>query len=109
MSDQLLVVLITAPSMHVAEQLGRALVENKLAACVNILPGMRSIYVWKGAIQTDEEVLLLVKTSAALFSDGLVPAVKALHPYELPEIIALPIQMGAPDYLEWVQQEMRQV
>lgn len=105
MIDSYIVALVTAPSLDIAEKLARSLVEQKLAACVNILPGVSSIYAWKGEIQTDEEVLLLIKTRAALFSEKLAPAIKALHPYEVPEIIALPIEMGAADYLNWIGQE----
>jgi len=105
MPDPCIVVLITAPSQQAGENIARLLVERKLAACVNILPAVRSIYSWKDAIQSDEEVLLLVKSRAELFADHLIPAVKAAHPYEVPEIIALPILMGSPDYLDWIAAE----
>ncbi len=105
MIDQPIVVLITAPSQEVARQIANALLGEKLAACVNVLPSIRSYYTWKGTQQEDEEVLLLVKTRAALFESRLVPAVKAVHPYELPEIIALPIQMGFEPYLTWINEE----
>jgi periplasmic divalent cation tolerance protein len=105
MIDQPILVLITVPSQEVARSISAALLEQKLAACVNVLPGIRSFYTWKGAAQEDEEVLLLVKTRAALFQERLVPAVKAIHLYELPEIIAVPIQMGLPGYLNWINAE----
>lgn len=105
MIDQPIVVLITAPSQEVARQIANALLGEKLAACVNVLPSIRSYYTWKGTQQEDEEVLLLVKTRAALFESRLIPAVKAVHPYELPEIIALPIQMGFEPYLTWINEE----
>ena len=105
MTDQPIVVLITAPSQEAARQIADALLREKLAACVNVLPAIRSYYTWKGARQEDEEVLLLVKTRAALFASRLIPAVKAVHPYELPEIIALPIQMGFEPYLTWINDE----
>jgi len=105
MPDEFIVVLITVPSQQAGEDIARLLVERKLAACVNILPTVRSIYSWKGAIQYDEEALLLVKSRAELFADQLLPAVKAAHPYELPEIIALPIVMGLPGYLDWIVAE----
>lgn len=105
MTDQPIVVLITAPSQEVARQIANALLGEKLAACVNVLPSIRSYYTWKGTQQEDEEVLLLVKTRAALFESRLIPAVKAVHPYELPEIIALPIQMGFEPYLTWINEE----
>ena len=105
MNDQPIVVLITAPSQDVARQIAVALLEQKLAACVNVLPGVRSYYSWKGKPQEDEEVLLLVKTRAALFESRLIPAVRAVHPYELPEIIALPISFGLEGYLNWINAE----
>jgi len=105
MNDSPIIVLITAPSPDVARQIAAALLEQKLAACVNVLPGIRSYYTWKGQPQEDEEVLLLVKSRSALFESRLVPAVKAVHPYELPEIIAVPVAMGLQSYLEWMMTE----
>jgi periplasmic divalent cation tolerance protein len=100
-----IVVLITVPSLEVGERIAASLLEKKLAACVNILPGVTSIYTWKGAVQKDQELLLVVKTRADLFHARLVPAVKAVHPYEVPEIIALPLVLGSPDYLDWIAAE----
>jgi periplasmic divalent cation tolerance protein len=100
-----IVVLITVPSLEVGERIAASLLEKKLAACVNILPGVTSIYTWKGAVQKDQEQMLLVKTRAELFQERLVPAVEALHPYEVPEIIALPLVLGSPDYLDWIAAE----
>jgi periplasmic divalent cation tolerance protein len=100
-----IVVLITAPSPEVGERIAAALLEAKLAACASILPGVHSIYTWKGALQKDEEILLVVKTRAELFHQQLVPTVKAVHPYEVPEIIALPVVMGSQDYLDWIAAE----
>ncbi|MCS7259525.1 MAG: divalent-cation tolerance protein CutA [Anaerolineae bacterium] len=99
-----IVVLITAPSREIARQIADALLDKKLVACVNLIAPVESRYVWKGERCTDEEVLLLAKTRAALFATQLVPTVKALHPYEVPEIIALPILMGAADYLAWIDE-----
>lgn len=96
------VVLITAPSREVGRQIADTLLEKRLVACVNIIAPIESHYLWKGERCTDEEVLLLAKTRADLFAAQLVPAVKSIHPYEVPEIIALPILMGAPDYLAWI-------
>jgi periplasmic divalent cation tolerance protein len=98
-------VLITAPNLEIARKLGRSLVEQKLAACANIVSPLLSIYVWEGEIQQDDEVLILVKTRAELVERALVPAVQALHPYEVPEIIALPILTGSKSYLDWIQAE----
>jgi periplasmic divalent cation tolerance protein len=109
MPDQFIVVLITVPSPQVGEQIAAALLEQKLAACVNIMPAIQSIYTWQGAIQKDQEALLVVKTRAALFAERLAPAVKAIHPYEVPEIIALPIIMGSQPYLDWIAAETSQI
>jgi len=98
-----IVVLITAPSKEVGKQIARALLEQELAACVNIISSIDSIYTWEGKICNDEEVLLVVKSRAELFEDQLVPAVQAIHPYQVPEIIALPIKMGAKSYLDWIE------
>lgn len=96
-------VLSTCPDRDTALALGTRLVEQRLAACVNVIPGLSSIYRWEGAIQQDPEVLLLIKTTADRL-DSLVATVRRLHPYDLPEIIALPITAGLPDYLNWVSQ-----
>ncbi|HEX7976340.1 MAG TPA: divalent-cation tolerance protein CutA [Anaerolineales bacterium] len=102
MNSQKIVVLITVPSVEAGRQIARTLLELKLAACVNILPQVHSLYTWQGEIHDDDETLLVVKTRAELFEARLVPAVKAIHPYEVPEIIALPIQAGSTDYLDWI-------
>ena len=98
-----IVVLITAPSKEVGKQIARALLEKELAACVNIISSIDSIYTWEGKICNDEEVLLVVKSRVELFENQLVPAVQAIHPYRVPEIIALPIKMGAKSYLDWIE------
>lgn len=102
MSDHL-VVFVTAGSEAEARQIGSALVERKLAACANLTP-VQSIFMWEGQAQDDAEVLLILKTRAALFDD-LAAAVQALHSYDLPEIIALPIVAGSTDYLHWIDEE----
>ena len=102
MQKQPIVVFVTAPSNEVGRQIAHALVEAKLAACVNILPAMQSIYTWEGAILAQSEVLLVIKSMSDIFQDRLLPAVKALHPYKVPEIIALPIVNGLPAYLSWI-------
>jgi len=109
MPDQFIVVLITVPSPEVGEQIATALLERKLAACVNIVPRIQSIYTWQGTVHNDHEALLVVKTRAALFAERLVPAVKAIHPYEVPEIIALPILTGSQSYLDWIAAETSQI
>lgn len=103
MKNDALIVFITAPSPEVGKDIARVLLEKKLAACVNLVPGIQSMYWWEGKIQTDEEVLLLVKTRQELFADGLLPTVRQIHPYDLPEMIAVPIVQGSADYLAWIR------
>ena len=98
------VVYITVPSREVGQEIATVLVEGKLAACVNIIPGITSIYGWQGEIEQDEELLLVAKTRADLF-DRLATAVKRIHPYEVPEVIALPIVAGSNEYLAWIDVE----
>lgn len=100
----LLVVNVTAPNLATAERLARAVVEESLAACCTLVPAVRSIYRWQGAVHDDIEVLLVIKTRAALL-DALTARVRALHPYTLPEVIALPIAGGSEPYLAWVRAE----
>ncbi|MBC8304500.1 MAG: divalent-cation tolerance protein CutA [Pelagibacterales bacterium] len=98
-----MVVYITAPGEEEAAGLARALVEAKLAACVNMVSNIRSIYSWQGKIEDDKELLMIVKTQRHLF-DRLAAKVKEIHSYDVPEIIALPIVGGSPDYLRWLQE-----
>ena len=100
-NNDFFVILSTCPDTATAERLARTLVEESLAACVNVVPGLRSIYRWNGAVQADEEVLMIIKTTAARLEAARVRLV-ALHPYEVPEAIALPIADGHHAYLEWV-------
>lgn len=102
----LLLVLTNLPDRASAERLAESLVERHLAACVNILAPCRSVYRWKGALQQDEEYPLLAKTSAERYP-ALEAAIHEAHPYELPEIIAVPIERGLPAYLAWVEAETR--
>ena len=96
-------VLCTCPDQETALALGTQLVEQRLAACVNLVPGLLSIYRWQGEIQRDAEVLLLIKTTAHRLDD-LMQSLRRLHPYDVPEIIAVPICAGLPDYLNWLTQ-----
>ena len=96
-----LVVLVTTPTPERAAELARALVEERLAACGNVVPGLRSIYRWEGKVQDDAEALLLLKTTRARF-EALRERVLALHPYEVPEVIALPVEAGSARYLAWI-------
>ena len=105
MTDFVLV-YITVGSGEEAGRLARALVEEKLAACVNRITGVRSTYVWKGKIETDDEELLIVKTSSARL-EQLGQRVRALHSYDVPEVIAVPVIDGSPAYLEWMAQTLK--
>lgn len=105
MAQDVLVVLVTCPPDK-AESIAEGLIEDRLAACVNVVPGLRSVYRWKGAVQKDQEALLLVKTTPDRF-DALKRAVLARHPYELPEVIALPVERGHAPYIDWVVESTR--
>ncbi|HEX7117623.1 MAG TPA: divalent-cation tolerance protein CutA [Longimicrobiales bacterium] len=97
------VVLMTAPDRDTAERVVRALVEERLVACGNIVPGLTSIYRWQGAIECDAEVLVVLKTTAA-HVPALLARAPELHPYEVPELLVLPVETGHPPYLEWVRE-----
>ncbi len=94
-------VFITVPSAEVGQDIATLLVDEKLAACVNIVPGISSIYCWQEAIQQDDELLLIAKTRSTLF-ERLATTVKRVHPYDVPEVIALPILAGSNEYLAWI-------
>lgn len=98
------VVLVTAPGVEVARSLAHALVEARLAACANLVPGVRSVYRWEGEVQEDEEVLLVLKTRADRGSE-LASRIRELHPYDLPEVLELPAVGGSAAYLDWVRAE----
>jgi periplasmic divalent cation tolerance protein len=100
------VVLVTTPTPERAAEIARALVEERLAACGNVLPGIRSIYRWEGKVQDEEEALLVLKTTRARF-DALRDRVLALHPYQVPEVVALAIDAGSAPYLAWLAAETR--
>lgn len=97
--------LTTVGAAADAERLARALVEGRLAACVNVVPGVVSTYRWKGAVERDEEQLLVVKTRADRV-DALREALVTLHPYELPELVVLPVEAGHAPYLAWVRESV---
>lgn len=103
---QALLILTNLPDEASARDLATALVSRRLAACVNVLAPCHSVYRWQGAIESAQEVPLLIKTTAARYAD-LEAAIRAAHPYELPEIIAVPIAHGLPGYLDWVVTETR--
>jgi periplasmic divalent cation tolerance protein len=103
MTDALLV-LTTLPSADAAAQVAKAVVGEKLAACANILPALRSIYRWQGKVEDENEVLVLLKTQKALFA-RLKERILALHPYEVPEVLAIPVEQGHGAYLDWIARE----
>jgi len=97
--------LCTCPDEQTARDLARSLVEARLAACVNILPAISSVYVWQGQIEQDDEVLLLIKTQQQRLAD-LEAHILERHPYELPEVIAVPVTEGLTGYLQWLDDVM---
>lgn len=101
-----LVILTNMPDAAAAASLARHLVEQRLAACANCLPGVQSIYRWQGAIEEASEVTIFFKTTRARYAD-LEPAIRAMHPYQVPEIIAIPIVAGLPAYLDWIAHETK--
>jgi len=106
MNDRHCLVLTTCPDAATAQLIADAVVEQGRAACVNIIPSLRSVYMWKGALERAEEQLLLIKTTQAVYP-ALEQAIRTLHPYELPEIIAVPLAAGLPDYLDWISASVR--
>jgi periplasmic divalent cation tolerance protein len=105
-AETFVVAFVTVPNQNVAVNLARTLVQEKLVACVNIVPGVRSIYAWQGKLCDDLELLCVLKTRRELFP-ALCDRVSALHPYEVPEVIALPLLAGHAPYLAWLQEETR--
>jgi periplasmic divalent cation tolerance protein len=101
MIRDILLVYCTCPDEATAESIAEALVGERLAACVNRLPALTSVYLWRGEVERDTENLLLIKTTSARF-EALCERLVELHPYDLPEVIATPVTAGLPAYLEWV-------
>jgi len=99
-------VYTTYPSIVEAERAGRALVERRLAACVNILPGMVSLYWWQGAVERGDEVVMIIKTRASL-AEPVRAAVKEMHSYTTPAILVIPLESVDPDYHAWIEAETR--
>ena len=97
------IVFVTVPDVAVAERIGRAVVEENLAACANILPGVRSIYRWQGQIEDASEVLMLLKTTA-MRVDALRERIAELHPYEVPEFLAVDVASGYEPYVDWIRE-----
>lgn len=106
MSTDVRVVLMTAPDRETGERLGRALVEERRAACANVIGGVTSIFWWEDAVERADEALVVLKTPAAEVA-ALVERAVELHPYDVPEVIALPVEAGNEPYLAWVRAEAR--
>jgi periplasmic divalent cation tolerance protein len=103
--ENYLIVFNTCPSQDVAETVASALVEKNLAACVNILPGITSVYSWQGKIEKDREVLLMIKTHHERYG-AVEEEICKLHPYELPEVVSVSIDKALPDYLSWISENL---
>ena len=101
-----LVVLTTVASAEEGEVIARALVEERLAACVNVVRGVRSFFFWEGRLQQDDEALLLVKTRREQYGE-LEARIRSLHSYSVPEILALAVEAGSPAYVQWVRENVR--
>jgi periplasmic divalent cation tolerance protein len=100
----IVLVFTNLPDREAALSLAEALVDKRLAACVNVLGGCTSVYRWEGAVERAEEVPVMIKTRAARYPE-VEALIRSLHPYELPEVVAVPVVRGLPDYLEWVAEE----
>ena len=105
-SSPYIVLFITTATAEEAQRISRVLLEQKKVACVNIVPRVNSLFWWQDKLDSAEESLLIVKTKASLLSE-IVPLVKEIHSYDIPELIALPIIGGNQDYLDWIQKEVR--
>jgi periplasmic divalent cation tolerance protein len=103
MADEVLIVFCTFPDMNTAGKAVRELVEQRLAACGNIVPEVHSVYRWKDEVESSAEVLVIMKLDAARYSE-FESKLRSLHPYDVPEIIAIPISTGLPAYLDWVKE-----
>ena len=103
-----ILVLVTAPDNMSARKIASELLERKIAACVNISPSWTSIYRWEGGVQEDVEVLMFIKSKADYLKTRLIPCIQELHPYDLPEIIAVPINDGESNYLAWIADSIDQ-
>lgn len=106
MAENHIVTLCTVPDRESGERIAHALVEERLAACVNLVPGLTSVYRWQGKVEKEAECLLIIKTGVSRFN-VLKQRIKALHPAELPEIIALPIIHGSREYLDWITESTK--
>jgi len=103
MQRKFVVVFVTVPSREIGERIAKALLEQRLIACANLIEPVQSFYTWQGEMHVDKELLMVLKTRGDLFQEKLVAAIQMLHPYDVPEIIAMPIEMGAQNYLNWME------
>ena len=106
MSSEVVILVSNFPDAETARKAVRALVEERLIACGNLIPGVESIYEWKGAMETSAEVMVVCKTTASR-ADEAQTRLRVLHPYEVPEILQIPVSAGWPDYLAWVAEQCR--
>jgi periplasmic divalent cation tolerance protein len=104
--DEAIVVVTNLPDAATAMALARRIVEERLAACVNVMPGVQSIYRWQGKLEEASEVTILIKTVRSRY-EAVEAAIRSLHPYDLPEVIALPVTAGLPAYLAWLEEETK--
>ncbi len=102
--DEVILIFSTAPDAETAKRIARILVEEKLAACVSLMPAVQSIYRWEGKVEEAIEISLMIKTKRSSFA-SLSDQIKAIHPYDVPELVALPVIDGLPAYLNWVRDE----
>jgi periplasmic divalent cation tolerance protein len=105
-TEEYIIVFCTVPDQAAADAITEKVIAEKLTPCVNIIPGLVSVYRWKGKINRDSELLLVMKTKRELF-EKLSSAIKEIHPYEVPEIIAVPLSAGFPPYLSWIDENTR--
>lgn len=104
LSSDALVVLVTVPGMEEGERIARKVIEARSCACVNLVPGLRSVYRWEGRVEVDDEVLMILKTRVSKF-ETLRRMIIMLHPYDQPEVLALPVDRGDSGYLAWLERE----
>ncbi len=105
MEQDAVVVLVTANSEEQARTIAHDLLAKKLIACANLVP-VNSLFMWDGQLQDEREVLMIIKTQSSVFKDKVIEAVKALHSYDVPEVIAMPIVLGSAEYLRWIASEV---
>lgn len=106
MDPDFLLILCTCPTREAASAIATALLEERLAACVNQLPGVKSLYRWEGRVEDDDELMLLIKTTASQYP-AVEAMIRSLHPYEVPEIIGIPLTIGSDAYFDWIRNSVR--